>query len=270
MIVFPNAKINIGLNIVGKRADGYHNIETVFYPINLCDIIEFSLSDTQVSSFNCYPPVTSDDDDNLVVKAIKLLKEDFELPAINVDLVKKIPYGAGLGGGSSDASFTLKFLNGYFKLGLSDDELEVKAAKLGADCAFFIKNRPVMATGIGDVFTSVNLSLSGYSVVVVKPDVFVSTKEAFSKVIPHSSARSLMEDVMLPVDCWKEFIVNDFEDSVFESHPEIKEIKDKLYLLGADYASMSGSGSSVYGLFKNIPSDIAKLFDSCYIWASKI
>lgn len=254
MIVYPNAKINIGLNVVERRPDGYHNLETVFYPINLQDAIEIKNIEGAVPECGYQLKVSGTildgtPEDNLVVKAYKLLKKEFGLPPVSIFVYKHIPIGAGLGGGSSDAAFTIKMLNERFGLGLDVKQMEAYSAELGADCAFFIENKPVFATGIGNVFHDLSLSLSGKSLVLVKPDIFVSTRDAYAAVTPHRPETSLPELLSKPLETWKDTVVNDFEASVFPKYPEIAAIKDKLYDMGAVYASMSGSGSSVYGIF---------------------
>lgn len=254
MIIYPNSKINIGLNVVEKRKDGYHNLETVFYPINLQDALEIENIEGQAPDCGYQLKVAGTildgtPDDNLIIKAYKLLKKDFDLPPISIYLYKHIPTGAGLGGGSSDAAYMIKALNGRYKLGLSVEKMEEYAVMLGADCPFFINNKPVFATGIGNVFQPINLSLKGKTLILVKPDIFVSTRDAYSAVTPKAPEKSLTELLSQPIDTWKDSVVNDFETSVFPKYPEIAAIKDKLYDLGAVYASMSGSGSSVYGIF---------------------
>lgn len=254
MLTFPNAKINLGLNITEKRPDGYHNLETVFYPIPLEDALEITeLQGAPGEKFRLHQAgleIAGEADSNLVVRAYKLLDEQFHLPPTNIHLFKHIPSGAGLGGGSADAAFMLKLLNEQFGLALTDDALEEYAARLGADCAFFIKNRPVYAEGIGNLFSPITLSLKGYRLWLVKPDIFVSTRNAFARIKPRRPQASLREIVKLPVEEWKACMVNDFEESVFPQFPAIGEIKEEMYRQGAVYASMSGSGSSVYGLFK--------------------
>ena len=253
MICFPNAKINLGLNIVSKRDDGYHNLETIFYPIGLKDALEIIESNT-TDTYNFYSQGIKIDgnlEDNLIIKAYHLLAAENKIPPIDIHFIKNIPFGAGLGGGSSDAAFMLKLLNDTFLLGYSTEELERKAVKLGADCPFFIKNKPAFAEGIGDKLTSFDLDLKEYNIVLVKPDVFVSTKEAYSLIIPQSPEFSLREIIKKPVSEWKKYMKNDFEKSVFSKYPEIENIKNKLYEMGALYASMSGSGSSVFGIFKD-------------------
>ena len=254
MIVYPNAKINIGLNVVEKRPDGYHNLETVFYPIDLQDILEIHLIEKDAPACGYKLKVTGtvldgSPEDNLVVRAFKLLKEKFDLPPVSLGLYKHIPTGAGLGGGSSDAAFTIKTLNDRFKLGLTTLEMEGMCARLGADCAFFIQNKPVFATGIGEVFHPIKMDLQYKQIVLVKPDVFVSTKDAYARVEVKHPQRRLPELLSQPIETWKDTVVNDFEKSVFAKYPEIAAIKDKMYDLGALYASMSGSGACVFGIF---------------------
>ena len=252
MITFPNAKINLGLNITEKRPDGYHNLETIFYPIPLEDALEacprkegpgsYSLSQSGLS-------IEGDAENNLVVKAYKLLDETYHLPPVDIYLHKHIPSGAGLGGGSADAAFMLKLLNRMYRLNLTDDQLEAYAARLGADCAFFVRNQPTYAEGIGNIFSPVELSLAGWQLLLVKPNIFVSTRDAFARIRPRHPERNLRDLINQPVESWKDSIINDFEESVFPQFPAIGDIKTELYRLGAVYASMSGSGSSVYGLF---------------------
>ena len=254
MILYPNAKINIGLNVVEKRADGYHNLETVFYPINLLDALEITTDEHQADSVKLKvsgEAIAGRPSDNLVMKACNLMRSMFpeKIERLSVHLHKHIPTGAGLGGGSSDAAFTIKALNEKFSLGMSVDQMEQLSAQLGADCPFFIKNQPVFAEGIGDIFTDIDIVLKGKTLVLVKPDISVSTADAYSLVSPHKPQQSLRESLRLPVEEWKSHVVNDFESGVFKKFPEIAAIKDRLYDLGALYASMSGSGSAVYGIF---------------------
>jgi 4-diphosphocytidyl-2-C-methyl-D-erythritol kinase len=248
MICFPNAKINLGLNVTGKRPDGYHNIETVFYPIPLRDALEvveadaFSFSQTGI-------PLDAPAEDNLAVKAMRLLS-GYGLPPLEVHLYKAIPAGAGLGGGSADAAFMLKLLNDFGRLGLGDDALETMAAQLGADCPFFVRNRPVFASGTGNIFEPAGLSLKGFRLCLITPGIAVSTAEAYAAVTPQRPATSLKEIIRLPVSEWRGRMINDFEPSVFARYPALAAIRQSLYDAGAVYASMSGSGSSVYGLFE--------------------
>ena len=250
MICFPNAKINLGLHVLSKRADGYHNIETVFYPINLCDALEIVPAEEGKTVFSQTGiQIDGKPEDNLVVKAYHLLKKDYDLPEIAIYLRKEIPFGAGLGGGSSDAAFMIKLLNDFAGLNLSVAQMEAYAGRLGADCPFFIQNKPVFAEGTGSVFSPVTISLQAYHLIVVKPSVSVSTKEAYAGVKPQQPAVSLKEVIRLPVNEWKNHLVNDFEPGVFAQYPEIREIKQQLYAEGALYASMSGSGSAIFGIF---------------------
>ncbi len=251
MKITANAKINIGLNVVSKRADGYHNLETVFYPVDMVDIIDIEESpDVESHLINKGIAIDSNPQDNLIIKAYNLLKYDFNIPAVNITLDKRIPFGAGLGGGSSDAANTLKALNTMFSLGLSDFQLENYAVRLGADCPFFIKNKPVYATGIGNEFTPIDLDLSAYKIEIIKPDVSVSTAMAYRGVTPKQSTFNLLELPKLPIEQWKTVVKNDFEASVFPQFPEIAALKQEFYNRGALYASMSGSGSAVFGIFR--------------------
>jgi 4-diphosphocytidyl-2-C-methyl-D-erythritol kinase len=252
MIVFPNAKINIGLNVVSKREDGYHNLETIFYPVKLADALELVESEKTELSISGIK-IEGKKDDNLILKAYGLLKNDFDLPPVHFHLHKIIPFGAGLGGGSSDAAFTLKLLNKYFKLNLNSVELIKYAKKIGADCAFFIENKPAFATGIGDILSPVDLNLSDCEILLVKPPFSVSTPEAYKNIKPQIPSFNLKEINSVPVENWKEFITNDFEKSVFPLYPEIEEIKKSLYKMGALYSAMTGSGSSIFGIFRHLP-----------------
>lgn len=252
MVVFPNAKINIGLHVVSKRTDGYHNLETVLYPVPLTDALEMAESDRTAISFSGLA-VDGPPENNLVLKAYYLLKSDFDLPPVRFHLHKVIPSEAGLGGGSSDAAFTLKMLNDFFQLGINGKQLKSYAAKLGSDCPFFIDNKPVLATGTGVEFSSLRIDISDYKIVVVKSKVSVSTVLAYKNVIPSKPAFNLDEISELKVSDWRNRVVNDFEKYVFTEFPEIENLKSKLYENGAVYASMTGSGSAVYGLFSRLP-----------------
>jgi 4-diphosphocytidyl-2-C-methyl-D-erythritol kinase len=261
MISFPNAKINIGLNITEKRPDGYHNLETIFYPIELCDALEFVESEENKFAYSGFN-IDGETDNNLIIKAYRLLKKEFNLPKINIHLHKAIPMGAGLGGGSADAAFMLKMLNEEFKLGLSSEELQQKASLLGADCAFFVENKPTLAKGIGNIFEPTEVNLEGYHIVLVKPDVHVSTAEAYGGCKPQRWTTPLETAIKRPIAEWKNCIFNDFEKTVFVAHPELAEIKKMLYDKGAIYAAMSGSGSTIYGIFDKEVSDINTHIDS--------
>ena len=250
MLAFANAKINIGLNITEKRADGYHNLDTVFYPVRLHDVIEI----TDAEELSCVVRGISfagDEMDNICVKAFRLLQKDHDIPEQQITLLKHIPVGAGLGGGSSDAAFLIKLLNERFSLDLSMPEMEGYARQLGADCAFFVRNKPVFAFGKGDQFEDVQLDLSAYFIVLVMPPIHVSTAVAYAGVKPMKRNTHLLENISLPVSSWKDSVTNDFELSVFEEFPEIGHIKNKLYGHGAIYAAMSGSGACVFAIFEH-------------------
>jgi 4-diphosphocytidyl-2-C-methyl-D-erythritol kinase len=262
MLCFPNAKINLGLHVLRRRDDGYHEIETVFYPVPLRDALEAVPAKT--FAFHASGrPLNVAGEDNLVWKALKLLEQRHVIPPLAIYLRKCIPDGAGLGGGSADAAFMLKLLNDCAALHLSDTELESLAAMLGADCPFFIRNRPLLASGTGNVFEPVDLSLKGYTLRIVKPEVSVSTKEAYSRVKPSLPPLSLRDIVPQPVSEWKHLLTNDFESGVCRLHPEIGRIREQLYAGGAVYAAMSGSGSSVYGLFDT---EVHLHFPGCFVW----
>jgi len=264
MITFPNAKINLGLNIVEKRPDGYHNIETIFYPIGWKDALEIVPSDATSLTISGIA-IDGDPEKNLVMKALRLLREDYAIGELSVSLQKNIPFGAGLGGGSADGAFMLSLLNKFYELHISEAELASYAVRLGADCPFFIYNWPVFATGIGDILEPVDVNLGQNHFVVIKPDIAVPTAEAYSNVKPHKPQESLKALIALPVEEWKDVVVNDFERSVFAKHPELNDLKALLYKQGALYASMSGSGSSLYGVF---PPDIRPELSlrNCAIW----
>ena len=300
MIAFPNAKINVGLNVVARRPDGYHDIETVFYPVLLQDALEITLmrpldpaqlrkrieagllvqpddvfmpfrlrrrkEDIPCCSLemtgNEFPFVAAD---NLVVKAYLMLQQDFDLPSIDIKLHKHIPSGAGLGGGSSDCAFMITLLNRRFNLRMRDSMMERYAARLGSDCAFFISNTPSIATGRGEILNPVGLSLKGYSVLLVKPDVSVSTAEAYASLTPKQPEIPLAEAIRRPVAEWKDCVFNDFETTVFAKYPLLADIKRRLYSMGAVYAAMSGSGSTVYGLFRESLDNPADEFPGMFV-----
>lgn len=266
MVVFPNAKINLGLNIISRRPDNYHNIETIFYPISLRDALEVLPTEgTDIQLHNSGFRIDGNTQNNLVIKAYHLLKNKYNLPPVEIFLHKAIPFGAGLGGGSADASFMLLLLRDLFKLEITETDLLHYAALLGADCPFFIHNRAMLARGIGNEFQEINVSLTGYRIVLVKPDIIVPTAEAYSAVKPQKPTLPLEDIIQMPISCWREYMHNDFEDSVFIKYPEIKDIKEKLYRNGAIYAAMSGSGSSVFGIY-NSNENIDNLFPGCFLW----
>ena len=272
MLLLPNCKINIGLNIVSKRSDGYHNLETVFFPIPLRDNLEFKEIENEDVPYRLVSggvPIEGKPEDNLIVKVYLDMKAEFNLPALELSLYKNIPMGAGLGGGSSDAAAMMKGLNETYNLQLSAEDMEKRLAKFGADCPFFVRNKPAYATGIGDELTNCNVSLKDKFIVLVKPDVFVSTKEAYAHVTPKLPAIPLAEAIKLPIETWKEQIVNDFEQSVFPFHPELPAIKQTLYDMGAVYASMSGSGSTMYGIFNRPTPEANEVFDKCFVYTKK-
>lgn len=252
MISFPNAKINLGLSITEKRPDGFHNLETVFYPVGWCDALEFvEASEFQFSTSGI--SIAGDPESNLVVKAYRLLQKDFDLPNLKIHLHKQIPFGAGLGGGSSDAAFMLKLLNKSFDLGLNESVLQKYAAVLGSDCPFFILNKPVFATGRGEIMQEISVVLNGMFILLVKPPVEVSTAKAYQLIVPKQTSVSLPVLLSRPVQEWQGNVENQFEKPVFQLYPELEVIKKELYNRGAVYASMSGSGSCIYGLFNSRP-----------------
>lgn len=279
MITFPCAKINLGLNIVSKREDGYHNLETVFYPIPLCDALEIKyMGEKFPSDVDCDLKITDnavdcDEQSNLVVKAYNLLAADYQLPRVHAHLYKRIPSQAGLGGGSSDAAFMIRLLDERFRLNIGNPEMERYAAKLGADCAFFIEAEPSYAEGIGDVLMPVDGpkgNLDGYYLAVVKPDVAVSTKDAYAAITPKKPAKCCRDIVRQPIETWKDELVNDFEEPIFKMHPELASIKEKLYEQGAVYAAMSGSGSAIFGIFREEPKAVESSFDGMFAQVMKL
>ncbi|MEO5782778.1 MAG: 4-(cytidine 5'-diphospho)-2-C-methyl-D-erythritol kinase [Ginsengibacter sp.] len=254
MIAFPNCKINLGLNIIRKREDGFHDLEIIFLPVPFTDVLEIQLGVLHLQGVGHLTvtglPVNADD--NLCIKAYNLLKRDFpDLPSVKMHLHKVIPLGAGLGGGSSDAAFALQLLNEKFELQLSVEKLLHYALKLGSDCPFFLINKPCFATGRGEILEQINIDLANYKILLVNPGIHIDTKWAFSKIIPHERKTSIKELIAQPIETWKDKLQNDFEIPVFAEYPEIEKLKNDLYELGATYASLSGSGSSVFGLFKN-------------------
>lgn len=279
MITFPCAKINLGLNIVSKRPDGYHNLETVFYPIPLTDALEIKYMDEKFPSESpCDLKITGNDvdcneEDNLVIKAYQLLAADFQLPRVHAHLVKRIPTQAGLGGGSSDAAYMIRLLDERFRLNIGIPEMERYAAKLGADCAFFITADPSYAEGIGDVLMPADVpgaGLVGYYLAVVKPSVAVSTRDAYTAIVPKTPAKCCRDIVRQPIETWKDELVNDFEAPIFAMHPELAAIKQSLYDAGAVYAAMSGSGSALFGIFREQPTGLEKEFEGMFCQVMKL
>ena len=279
MLTFPCAKINLGLNITSKREDGYHNLETIFYPIPLTDALEVKLMhDDFPSDEPCDLKITGnavdcDEKNNLVVKAYTLLAQDFKLPRVHTHLVKRIPMQAGLGGGSADGAFMIRLLDERFRLNMGIAEMERYASRLGSDCAFFITTEPSFATGRGEVLEPVNIAeqnLKGYYIAIVKPAIAVSTREAFKQIICRQPEHCCRDIVRQPVETWKTVLTNDFEEPAFKQHSELADIKQRLYDLGAVYAQMSGSGSAFFGLFRTVPQQLKSNFPDCYTFTTKL
>ena len=279
MLTFPCAKINLGLNITSKREDGYHNLETIFYPVPLTDALEVKLMhDDFPSDEPCDLKITGnavdcDEKNNLVVQAYTLLAQDFTLPRVHTHLVKRIPMQAGLGGGSADGAFMIRLLDERFRLNMGIAEMERYASRLGSDCAFFITTEPSFATGRGEVLEPVNIAeqnLQGYYISIVKPTIAVSTREAFKQIICRQPEHCCRDIVRQPVETWKTVLTNDFEEPAFKQHPELDDIKQRLYDLGAVYAQMSGSGSAFFGLFRTEPQQLKSNFPDCYTFTTKL
>lgn len=273
MLTFPCAKINLGLNITAERADGYHDLETVFYPVPLTDVLEIKHMDRRFPhDIPCDLKVTGnhvecDERQNLVVRAYELLAADYSLPPIHAHLYKRIPSQAGLGGGSSDGAFMIRLLDERFRLNIGNAEMERYAAQLGSDCAFFITAEPSFATGRGEVLQPADGpkgNLAGYHIAIVKPDIAVSTRDAYSHIVCRKPAKSCRDIVRQPIDTWRSELVNDFENPVFAQHPELVQMKERLYGMGAVYAAMSGSGSALFGIFRKEPEALADTFADCF------
>lgn len=263
MITYPIAKINIGLLVTEKRADGFHNLETIFYPIQMQDVLEVVEADEFKFSMSGLD-LDGDPNENLVVKAYNLIKDDYQIPAVQIHLHKNIPSGAGLGGGSSDAAHMLLALNDLFSLNISDEKLMDYALRLGSDCPFFLKAKPVYATGRGEIMQEVPVELKEYYLILVKPPVHVSTALAYKNIVPQKPRLSLKGLVGFTVSKWKGNILNHFEKYVFQEYPEVAQIKKTLYDQGAAFALMSGSGSAVYGLFRSEKRGIENYFPKDY------
>ena len=268
MIYFPNAKINLGLRVTSKREDGFHDLDTVFFPVPLHDVLEVITPSTGSAETLTFThsgiPIPGDESSNLCIKAYYLLKNDYpDLPSILLHLHKHIPMGAGLGGGSSDGAFMLKLLNDKYRLAIGAEQLQKYALALGSDCPFFIINEPVQATGRGEIMQPITCTLSSKTLVLVCPGIHVSTADAFRKIKLSPNAPSSASLIEKPIQAWKDNLINDFEEPVFNAFPEIANIKEKLYDAGALYASMTGTGSTVYGIFETSPS-IKDLFPSHY------
>jgi 4-diphosphocytidyl-2-C-methyl-D-erythritol kinase len=264
MLVFPNAKINIGLNITEKRSDGFHNISSVFYPVNWTDALEITWSDTTSFSADGIA-IPGNESENLCLKAFNMLSADYDLRPVHIHLLKAIPIGAGLGGGSADAAFTISTLNKLFDLNISEEKQIDYARRLGSDCAFFILNKPMYCYGKGDQFEITDLSLAGKWIVMVNPGIHISTVEAYSGVKPAQPETNLRTLTSSPVSTWKDTVRNDFEAGIFEKYPVLDEIKQSLYQKGALYAAMSGSGSTLYGIFES-ETDLSGHFDRYNVW----
>lgn len=267
MIAFPNCKINIGLDIINKRADGYHNLESVFYPLPLKDALEI-IPTPHLSEFTFTQtglPIPGNADENICIKAYKLLAAQYKLPAVQIHLHKKIPTGGGLGGGSADGAFTLVLLNQIFSLSLTTEELMAAAMQLGSDCPFFIQNTTCFSSGRGEILEPISLDLSSYKLVIINPGFSISTAGMFSKIIPSKPDISLKERIQLPISEWKGLIKNDFEKVVFPLFPDLAIIKEKLLASGALYASLSGSGSTLYGIFPKEKGIDPKQFNGCFV-----
>ena len=252
MVTFPNCKINLGLNILQKREDGYHDIETVFYPVPITDVLEIISSPENQTEFTNTGIPTGEIENNLCLTAFHLVKKDFpQVPEINMHLHKAIPMGAGLGGGSADAVFTLLLLNKKYNLNISSLQLFEYASKLGSDCPFFLLNQTCLATGRGEILEPIILSLSGYKMLIINPGIHLNTKEIFKEIIPAFPAKKIKEIIIQPLPTWRNELVNDFEKIVFPKYPLIGEIKEKMYQQGALYAAMTGTGSTVFGIFNS-------------------
>jgi len=270
MILYPNAKINIGLNVLNKRDDGFHEIETFMYPIALTDIltINFSSDNNKVKLTTTGINIDGDINENLIVKAYKIIDKRYNLPALNFHLHKSIPFGAGLGGGSADCAFAIKGINNLCKLNMSVKQMQDISAELGSDCPFFIENRPAIAKGRGEKLDIYNLNMDNYIFVVVIPPIHISTKDAYSLVKPSKKQQILKESLGVNVKLWKNSIYNDFEDSVFVQAPKIESIKSRLYDLGAVYSSLSGSGASVFAIFEKTPKLDSVFPKDYFVWVS--
>lgn len=268
MVTFPNAKINIGLFITGKRADGFHNLESCFYPVGWCDVLEI-LPAEKLSFKSTGILIPGNPETNLCLKAYHLIKQDFNISPVMIHLHKVIPIGAGLGGGSADGAFTIKTLNNLFELHLTLEQMENYARKLGSDCAFFIQNQPKYCFGKGDQFEEIPLNLSGKFTVLINPNIHISTAEAYSGVMPRKPEIDLREILQNPVNQWTNVVKNDFENHLLPKYPAITILKEKLYAHGAAYASMTGSGSTVFGIFEE-EIDLKENFAEYLVWQGKM
>ena len=269
MITFPSCKINLGLQVTSKRPDGFHELISCFYPIPLQDILEI-IPAQKLSFSQSGLSIPDDGKKNLCVRAFELLRAEYDLPLVAIHLHKIIPIGAGLGGGSSDAAYLLSTLNKIFNIGLSVEQLRSYASQLGSDCAFFVSEQPMLVTGRGETLNAIPVSLTGKFIVIVQPPVFVSTREAYTQITPKQPEVDLKSFLLnTPVSEWRVHLVNDFEKFGFPKYPAIREVKDKLYQQGALYASMSGSGSAVFGIFDSAV-DIRPVFPGMFYWSSTL
>lgn len=269
MVIFPHCKINLGLSVIEKRIDGFHNLETVLYPLPIRDMLEM-IPGTKDFHFHASGiPLNVDQEQNLVVKAYHMIQEEYGIGPVQVHLHKLIPAGAGLGGGSSDASHALILLNNLFSLGLPIEKIEYYARKLGSDCAFFLNNKPMLADQKGDHFRSVDLDLDAYSILVVKPDLNINTAMAYSWIHPSKKELKLEEIIKLPVRQWQDNLINDFEKPVFDRHPELSSIKDRIRSMGALYTSMTGTGAAIFGIFEKPVFPEKQIdFPGCFVWST--
>jgi 4-diphosphocytidyl-2-C-methyl-D-erythritol kinase len=273
MICFPNAKINIGLRVTGKRPDGYHNIESILYPIGLTDILEVSerekVSGKGISLNTTGIKINKPPKENLVFRTAELLRKEYSIPPLNIHLHKLIPTGSGLGGGSSDTAFLLRLMNKKFSIGITEEKLHAIASGLGSDCPFFLNNISAFISGRGENIQRISLNLSQLYLVVIYPDIHIDTSFAYSQITPSKPGLSLQKLIKYPVSQWKENIFNDFEKPVFSKYPKIKKIKEKLYSMGAIYSSLTGSGSAVYGLFDK-KSETDRQFGHYLVWQEQL
>ena len=271
MVIFPPSKINLGLSVTAKRSDGFHNVETVLYPIPLRDVLEIIPAHDRFRFSTSGIAVTGTTEENLVVKAYRMLQKSHGVGPVSLHLHKAIPAGAGLGGGSADAAYVFLLLDTMFDLGLLPGKMEEMAGRLGSDCPFFIRNEPRLALGRGDRFEPVDVNLDGHSLLLVKPPVHINTARAYSWITPREKDLPVKEIVRLPVSDWNSLLVNDFERPVFERFGELAAIKEKIIGMGAAYAAMTGSGSAIYGLFTTeIPPNARDHFPGCFVWHSKL
>jgi 4-diphosphocytidyl-2-C-methyl-D-erythritol kinase len=269
MVTFPNCKINLGLNVLQKREDGFHDIETVFFPIPIYDILEIVSSSTDTTELKITGLHIGEDENNLCQKAYHLVKKDFpQLPEIRMHLHKVIPMGAGLGGGSADAAFTLLLLNKKYNLNIPEHQLYDYSLQLGSDCSFFLLNHACLASGRGEILDPIQLSLSGYKMLIVNPGIHISTKEIFREILPAFPEKKIKEIIRQPLSTWKNELVNDFEKIVFQKNPQVKEIKENMYRHGAIYAAMTGTGSTVFGIFNTNENFDYSIENHFYKWFS--